>query len=172
MSQDSLHALWTQMTSDDVQAFEQLYQLVAHDLLIYGKSLTHDHELVKEELQNLFLTIWNKRKSNQVPDQVRSYLFRAFRNNVIRSSQQAQKVLYKVEDRIEEGVNEEENLHAHSIKDIIESLPNRQKEVIKLRYFQGLDHQEIAQVLDMNYQSVSNLIARAIKKLREKMTGK
>lgn len=172
MSQDSLHALWTQMISDDVQAFEQLYQLFAHDLLIYGKSLTHDHELVKEELQNLFLSIWNKRKSNQVPDQVRSYLFRAFRNNVIRSSQQAQKVLYKVEDRMEEDTNEQENVHAHSIKEIIESLPNRQKEVIKLRYFQGLDHQEIAQVLDMNYQSVSNLIARAIKKLREKMTGK
>ena len=46
-------------------------------------------------------------------------------------------------------------------------LPPRQKEALYLRYVQQIPLAEIAHILDMNYQSVRNLIYRAFTKLRK-----
>lgn len=43
----------------------------------------------------------------------------------------------------------------------------RQKMVIQYRFIEGLKYEEIAQLMDMNYQSVHNLLQRALNKIRE-----
>ena len=55
----------------------------------------------------------------------------------------------------------------HQLHQTIQKLPSRQKEVIHLRYFQNLKTEEIAEVLNINYQSVSNLLYKGIKTLRQ-----
>ena len=55
------------------------------------------------------------------------------------------------------------------LKEKLNQLPDRQREVIHLRYYHNLKNDEIAEVLEMNYQSVANLLGRAIKNLRRKV---
>ena len=52
------------------------------------------------------------------------------------------------------------------LRQLVQSLPDRQKEVIHLRFFMNLKNEEIAEVLNINYQSVSNLLVRALKKIK------
>jgi RNA polymerase sigma factor (sigma-70 family) len=49
----------------------------------------------------------------------------------------------------------------------LNQLPNRQKEVLYLKYYSDLNTDDIAKVLEINYQSVLNLIHKGIKKLRQ-----
>ena len=55
-----------------------------------------------------------------------------------------------------------------SIVKLLNELSSRQKEVLYLKYYSDLSIDEIANVLEINYQSVLNLIHKGIKKLREK----
>jgi RNA polymerase sigma factor (sigma-70 family) len=52
------------------------------------------------------------------------------------------------------------------IEQLLNELPKRQKEVIYLRYFEDMDHAQIAAVMGINYQSVLNLAQKALQKLR------
>ena len=51
----------------------------------------------------------------------------------------------------------------------LSQLTNRQKQVVKLRFFEGLSYEQIAVKLCMNYQSVNNLAFRAMLNLRKQM---
>jgi len=54
---------------------------------------------------------------------------------------------------------------------LLNELPSRQKEALYLRYHQGLTVEQIAEMLDVNYQSASNLLHRGLLSLRKEWKG-
>jgi RNA polymerase sigma factor (sigma-70 family) len=54
---------------------------------------------------------------------------------------------------------------------LLNDLPGRQKEALYLRYHQGLTVDQIAEILDVNYQSANNLLHRALLHLRKEWKG-
>ena len=49
----------------------------------------------------------------------------------------------------------------------MQQLSSRQREAIFLKFYEEMDYQEVAAAMDINYQSVRNLIFNGIKKLRD-----
>jgi RNA polymerase sigma factor (sigma-70 family) len=47
----------------------------------------------------------------------------------------------------------------------------RQQEIVRLRFYENLSHQQIAEILQMSQQSAKNLLHRAIESLRKKITA-
>lgn len=70
-------------------------------------------------------------------------------------------------DKLEEKESEEKM--QKDIKRIFSLLTSRQKEIMFYRYVKGLSIPDIVSLVDMNYQSVQNLIQRSIKKIREEL---
>ena len=64
---------------------------------------------------------------------------------------------------IEKQVSEEK---ADKLRKTLSMLSRRQKEIIYLKYYQHLDHGQIADLMSLNRQSVYNLLHEAINKLR------
>jgi len=50
----------------------------------------------------------------------------------------------------------------------IDQLPDRQKEAFNLSRFEGLDHDEIAEVMNVSPKTVNNHIVTALRSLRDK----
>ena len=68
-------------------------------------------------------------------------------------------------------ISDEENRnHSKLLSQSLEGLTDRQREVILLRFFHGLEFSEISQVLEMNVQSVRNLLFRSLDKIRKDMS--
>jgi RNA polymerase sigma-70 factor (ECF subfamily) len=57
------------------------------------------------------------------------------------------------------------------IREANSRLPERQREVLALRELEGLSYDEIAEIMDMNRNSVAQLISRARLKLRDELRG-
>ena len=55
------------------------------------------------------------------------------------------------------------------LKKAVLLLTNRQREVILLRFFQGFEAKEIAEIMNLSIPGVHNLISLTIKSLREKI---
>jgi RNA polymerase sigma factor (sigma-70 family) len=65
---------------------------------------------------------------------------------------------------------EDQKMNKHlrkSIRDAINRLPERQKEVIYLRYILDFKNEEIAQIINITHQAVRNTLYKAIENLRK-----
>lgn len=172
--------LWSELKSGDNTAFEKIYRQEFKYLYDYGKRLTSDVALVEDMLQDLFVDIWNRRTSLGSTTSIRAYLIVSLRRRIIKGLQQKQKTLNASDDpdyfsdtvlSIEQLIESKE-LSAEQterIRTSISELSKRQKEVLHLRYFQDMDYKEIAEAMDINYQSVRNIASKAIKSLAKNL---
>lgn len=171
--------LWGLLRNGNKSAFSILYKRHIQSLLYFGLKLTNDQELIKDTLQELFIDFWNKRATLPEVEHIKVYLIKAFRYKLLRAISQANKTqIYELEDLIKEmspseiAENELSLERKQKLKKKLEQLPERQREVIHLRYFQNLKNEEIAGIINVNYQSVSNLLYRALKNLKKQLNDK
>lgn len=164
--------LWDLMQKGNKNAFNVLYKRHVQALYNFGLRLTNNQALIKDSLQELFADFWIKRAKQSEVRHVRVYLIKAFRNKLLRKIQQSKKQrTYSFEELFQDFAEDAPDDQAainrrKALKQQIRQLPERQQEVIHLRYFQNLKHEEIAEILNVNYQSVSNLLHRALNKLK------
>lgn len=175
--------LWIRFKNGDQDAFATLYKKHILPLIAYGSKLCPDRDQLRDQLQELFVELWNSRENLSDTDSVKFYLFRALRNKLIRlakSHHQHTDIIrietyarqHYMENSIETSIVEKEMqvYNTALLKAAISHLTVRQQEIIQLRFYQGFSHDQIAELMQMNHQSVSNLLYRALSSLKEKIS--
>jgi RNA polymerase sigma-70 factor (ECF subfamily) len=171
--------LWAAFTSGNDNAFSTIFNEQAKALFRYGTKFVTDDELVKDCIQDLFVKLYKNRQNLSQTDNIRLYLFRALKNRLLDeiyscketvslSSQNDPPELKSIEET-EEEENSNQALRIHRLKKGMESLTPRQREAIYLRYTMEMPLDDISELLQMNYQSVKNLLHRSIEKLRKEL---
>ena len=61
--------------------------------------------------------------------------------------------------------------HQLVVKSLLETLPDRDRRIVELRFFEGFTQLEIAEQIGISQMHVSRLLARSLESLREHMTG-
>ncbi|MTI32227.1 RNA polymerase sigma factor [Xanthovirga aplysinae] len=170
--------LWEQFKNGDRQALETIFRLHIKVLYKYGNKFSANRQLVEDCIQDLFLELWGNKKTLGGTDAIRPYLFSALRRKIIRHLQKHHKMIndhiepesycFVLEENGEELlINHEKNQEKNQQLSIaMKQLSTREREAIYLKYYQHLSYEEIAQTMEVNYQSVRNLIYRALKRLR------
>lgn len=170
--------LWSAFQNGDREAFASIYEKYIDELLSYGYRVTSDQQLIRDSVQDLFLHIWVRRAHLAMTDSIKFYLFRSLRNRIIRNLEKHPERLHAdiglVADPAEEGNAFEIVLFGHEgpsdsyerLAEAINRLSPRQREAVQLRYLHGFSLEEIAEMMQMNNQSVRNLLHRAITQLR------
>lgn len=164
------------LVSGDVKAFSRLYDLHVNMLFNYGCRLTTDKELLKDCIHDVFIKIFSKREDLSEIANFKSYLFISLKNKLcdesrkrINYSDQAVEELNPVasENVEDDYINfEMDCVSNEKVKFLLNQLPPRQKEALTLYYIEEKKYEDICVLMDMNYQSVRNLIHRGILKLR------
>ena len=177
MKQEEDFALWNQFLEGDEKAYLYIYKLYAQDMYSYGMLFTANSELVKDCLHDVFVKIHRNRKKLSQVDNIRLYLLKAMKNYLFDVFDKKKELfhndtiepVFSPEYTIEDKIIRQEELHYQSrkIRQMLESLTPRQKEVLYYKYMKNLTYDEIGEIMQMNYQSLLNLIQRSIKKLRE-----
>ncbi|WP_373513101.1 RNA polymerase sigma factor [Persicitalea sp.] len=176
--------LWQQLKSGSELALGKLLAKYFNLLQNYGFKFVREENFVKDCVQEVFIEIWNRREQISTPESVRAYLLSCVRRRVLRESDR-QHIIKEawpvdlendsnfVEFSPEWSVIEQESLAetTHRIADVLNRLPKRQREAIYLRFYQNLERDEIAVIMGVNAQSVSNLLQAAFKSFRENWVG-
>jgi RNA polymerase sigma factor (sigma-70 family) len=170
---------WSQFKEGDREAFAAIYQQHILQLITYGLRLCPDQDLLKDQIQELFVELWHSRNNLAPVRSVKFYLFKALRYKLVRLeknrylSQRSARIAFSLGNPLENPIetsiieNESRASQFESLRQALKSLSLRQQEAIQLRYFQGFTHEQIAGLMDLNYQSVSNLLHRALYRLKE-----
>jgi RNA polymerase sigma factor (sigma-70 family) len=77
--------VWEEIKSGSRDALEELYCHYSASLIRYGIHITSETDLIEDTLHDLFLYLWTNREKITIKLSVRLYLYRAFRNNLIRA---------------------------------------------------------------------------------------
>ncbi|MCG8326642.1 MAG: sigma-70 family RNA polymerase sigma factor [Chitinophagales bacterium] len=173
----STEKLWLQLQGGDKSAFEQLYRQEVKVLINYGFRFTSDTQLIEDSVQDLFVELWQKHDRLSPVKSVRSYLMVSLRRKVARrlkrnirteSPEEVQEEQMEISLAIDEEIcqQELETEQLAQLQEALNQLSNRQKEVLYLKYQQGLDYENICEIMDISYQSARNLTASALKRMK------
>jgi len=170
---------WKNFKDGDFSSLGILFETHYQELFYYGIKIVSMPELVKDTIQELFADVWVRRKSMASVDNIKAYLIISLRRELIRQVTKVRKAhaedqpvslqfSFSAEDFL---ISSEQNMeHSHLLTKSMTGLTDRQREVILLRFFHGLEFTEIGQALEMNVQSVRNLLFRSLDKIRKDMS--
>lgn len=171
------HKLWNKLKKGDEKSFSLLFEKYYGDLINYGNSFSPFAEKVQDCVQDVFADIWLYRESLQEPNVVKAYLLSSVRKRIARLYERdhifrkittTDSIEYLFDFSVEHELIDDEST-AESVlylNKLLNDLPARQKEALFLRYNQGLSVDQIAEMLEVNYQSASNLLHRGLLTLR------
>ena len=171
--------LWSNIKSGNELAMSMLYKKYVQRLYDYGMHTCRDHELVKDCLQDLFYKLWNKYESISDVQYIKPYLFKSFRRLLINQLIETRKHSAVLPEKkkfefmpsiesvlIEDEIRVEETAR---LKNCIQSLTKGQREIIYLKFYNELTYHEIAEMTELQIESVYNLVSKTIELLRKKL---
>jgi len=164
----SIVQLWNKFRLGDEDAYTCLMSVFTNQMFRYGIRFVGDDDFVKDCIQDVFYELWKRREKITQPVSVKSYLFKALRLRIFRERSKwklPEPLLNSYEFTMELDVEttiikEELSLEiCLKLHKILENLPKRQKEILYLRFYEGLDQDRIAEIMGLNRQSVYNLFS-------------
>ena len=170
--------LWEGLKRGDKEMFLALYKKYYHTLLFIGLKEIRDAQLIKDTIQQLFIYLWEKRETINNAKNIKSYLVISFLRKLTAdwkksgnaSNLQVAWNNYSVDPQPtpeEKLIMKDEQNHLFKLlMNHINDLPNRQKELIVLKFYEGLTYEEIVQRTGLSHRTVYNKIHEALKKLK------
>jgi RNA polymerase sigma factor (sigma-70 family) len=74
---------WRLFIGGDIDALSVLFRSYAPGLMAYGLKIYPDEELVKDSIQEIFIQLIQKRKTINLDNNVKGFVFRLLRNQLI-----------------------------------------------------------------------------------------
>jgi RNA polymerase sigma-70 factor (ECF subfamily) len=153
----------------------QIVEETESDLVRYAFTLTRDLSLARDVVQDAFLRLWQS-DDTEIRGHEKPWLFLVCRNRALdilrkeirllptdlAAAQEPQDAATPPDCAV---VNKETNL---ALMKMVDSLPENQREVIRLKFQNGLSYQEIGQITRLSVNHVGVLLHTAVKNLRQK----
>ncbi len=170
------------LAANDATAFRALFDATYEPLWRSVMRLVGDDAVARDLAQDAFVRIWDRRTTLDPSLSLRALLYRTVRNLALNQLRDEQTHRHLLEDpesaaiaaRPRDAVSADMQLEASELatrlNQYIAELPPRQREALRLSRFDGLSHQEIAEVMGCAPRTVNNHLVRALEQLRARLT--
>jgi RNA polymerase sigma-70 factor (family 1) len=154
--------------------FEETFRKYYQSLCNYANSILKEMDESEEIVQNLFLSIWEKRSDLEITISLKSYLYRAVHNHCLnrikhlKIREEYQQYATNFYDASYESVSQTvmKNELEQKIEEAIKKLPEQCRLIFRMSRFEELKYNEIAEQLELSPKTVENQIGKALKFLR------
>jgi len=171
--------LWERIQKNDHKALRQVFDLYYQLLYSYCIQFTHNESEADDIVQEAFIKLWTKRETIQIKTSLKSYLFRTTYHIYVDSYRSKKKKLNLMEELKYEALTSqieedpfENNRKISKLKDSIQGLPTKCKEILMLSKREGLKNREIALKLNVSIKTVESQLRIAFQKIRKDFKSK
>ena len=158
----------------DANAYAYLVDTYNHKLCLYANSLLNDISISEDVVQNVFIKVWERRSNLNADYSIKSYLYKSVYNSCINEYKRNQSVtalekkyIEELESVIEEKDDEAFEKLISQVKEAIQELPPKCKQVFLLSKKEGLTNIEISEYLNISKNTIERHINIAFSKIRE-----
>jgi RNA polymerase sigma-70 factor, ECF subfamily len=170
--------LTTQASNSIIVRYEELFRTYFAGLCCFARKYVPDPDDSKEIVHSVFVNIWEKKEEFDFDKPAKSYLFTAVYNRCMNHIRDRKKFVINRDDVFPEHQDEStvntDHLEVAELESriwkVINSLPEKCKEVFILNRFEGKKYAEIAEHLKISVKTVETQMSKALKTLREGLT--
>lgn len=170
---------WDMLRSGDRVGLEGLYRFFSEDLFRYGCSRGYEIDFVQDAIQDVFIDLWKYHGSLKKAENIKVYLFKSLAHKMYRVGNRQKRIVTEgleavleekffvesIETRIIDRLTDESL--KRKLANSIETLPDRQKEVILYLFFEKLTYEEVSSLMGINLSSVYTMAWKAIGNLKK-----
>ena len=177
MRNEANSALWNSFKQGSWEAYTSLYNDYYGALNNYGYKFTRNSNLIEDAIHDLFVRLWTTRTNLGEPASIKNYLYKSLRNTLIRKIKNEEKYTgidadeyplgFEVSYNNQADLAIEEKEFREKVKAVINTLPPRQKEIIYLRFYEGLSYDEIADIMSIGINSAYKMLYKALENLQQ-----
>lgn len=156
--------------------FEELFREYFSSLCYFAQKYVVDLDTAREIVHSVYVSIWEKRAEFDFDKSAKSYLFTSVYNrsmNHIRDNKKF-KDTDLVAEQLEPAEPDPKYMEAAELEtqiwQVINSLPEKCREVFLLSRFEDKKYAEIAQQLKISVKTVETQMSKALKILRENLS--
>ncbi len=167
--------------SDRKREFEEVFLTHYQALMNVGMSIKADKEFVKDVIQLFFIEVWEKDLLARDITHLKAYLIRSFYRKMFQQLKKQKGFSERLDHEfkemdqaaLDEFVREETQVDEiqQRLNLAIEQLPEKEREIFRMKYMEGLAYEEIALFTGKSKQTVYNQIHSSIRKLRSSLAG-
>lgn len=174
---------WDEFREGDERAFQLLFNTYRLRLYNYGRKFSPDELAIEDAIQDLFVKLWLNRTSIKETPSVKNYLYKAFRRTLFRKLEYATPLLdffesekdYHFQIELGHDVTLIQAEHQRQLKEnlekALEKMSPRQREIIHLKYYEGLEYEEIAEIMGISSSSTYKLLYKALDSLKNQLSS-
>lgn len=173
--------LWEALRAGNHQAYATIYNQQINSLYAYGKKLCSNTAKVEDAIQDVFIDLWRYKGNLGTVRSIAAYLITCLRRQLLKNINKERILVFDdahlPEDHFEFEFSaqdlmiqaQDQQREMERIRKALNLLTPRQKEIIYLKYFQGLSYEEIGNMMNLNHRSTYNLVSKALATLRDKL---
>jgi RNA polymerase sigma factor (sigma-70 family) len=173
------YEVWQRLKKGDENAVTEIMRCYFADLYKYSLKISKDSDLSKDYIQEIFMEIWNKRAKLADVNYIKPYLFKSLRWRIIRGKMQESKIQSLLDYEVDIVFSYEDTLiqdqlwqeKKENLLQAINLLSKRQREIIYLKFYEGLNYEQIAEIMGIGHQPLYNLLHKSLKTLREYLSA-
>lgn len=172
------HELIRNLQKGNVAAFDTLFEVYSARLYSFALKYLKNEPDAEELVQEVFIKVWENRKSLRSELSFRSYLFTISLNHIRKHFNKKAIFLRYLENFHNDHSQQSQDQHMGSedyetvmqrIQQIIEEMPPRRREIFIKSKMDGKSSKEIASELGISSGTVDNHISEAIHQLRSRL---
>ncbi|QGY43496.1 RNA polymerase sigma-70 factor [Maribellus comscasis] len=164
-----------------LESFQELFFKYHGRLVLFANKFTEDIEVAQDLVQDAFLKLWEKSEHLSSVDSPKAYLFQAVRNSCI-NNQRHLHIKHSVKEELVYKLNSMERASylksddplgslfekeiEEKVEKIIQSMPDKCRQVFLLSRREHFKNKQIAQKLSISEKMVEKHISKALALLR------
>jgi len=168
---------WNAFRQGNRAAFAYIYQAYFQPLYNYGRKFSSDDALIGDTLQQLFTELWQRRKRLGATDQIRNYLYKSFRRALLKTLAKQARTESSNTSPFNICLSHEAHLiqqqrsrdQINNLQRAITQLTEKQREVVYLKFYDGLTYAEISEVMGIAPTQAYDFMYKALKSLRKNL---
>lgn len=161
----------------DIDHFEKIVLSVKNKLFRFALRMLGSQDDAKDVVQEVFIRVWNNRATAGDVRNWEAWCMRMTRNlSLDRLRASARKPSLAIDESITleqqdptPDTSAELSESMTTVREIMDALPEKQRQVMHLRDVEGYSYQEICEILELDMSQVKVNLFRARNAVREKM---
>ena len=165
--------------TDRESAFNMIMQRYQKKLYYHIRKMVIDHDDTNDLLQNTFIKVWNSLDKFREDSQLYTWMYRIATNETFTFLKQKNKRQFARLDDVEHELNDRSGNSEYFNSDVlemklgqaIESLPNKQKLVFNMRYYDRMKYEDMSEILGTSVGALKASYHHAVAKVEKYITG-
>jgi len=159
-----------QVGKGDQTAFQRLYDRFADRVYRYAYTILHDRHLCEEVAQETMIAVWNGASRFEGRSRASTWIFGIARNQAYSLARKERRAETTPIPVLVHPDHAPQLLQRERIAGALTQLPDEQREVVFLTFYEGLSYGEISRILGVPEGTVKSRMYHAKRKLAEALT--